>query len=100
MKWRGEVSPLVVLKRLAEALGAGSVQIFSLPETSLLYPLCLRLTDFLILVVGAPGVDYLCLSSHFNLSSIYLPLSWLNSVLFEFGIILIIGIYKNQGKHP
>ena len=23
-----------------------------------------------------------------------------NSVLFEFGIILIIGIYKNQGKHP
>ena len=24
----------------------------------------------------------------------------LNSVLFEFGIILIIGIYKNQGKHP
>ena len=32
--------------------------------------------------------------------SLFIEVCVYNSVLFEFGIILIIGIYKNQGKHP
>ena len=58
--------------------------------------------ELLIYIDTPSDIDKLtgAVKMDFFLSLLILPSVSINSVLFEFGIILIIGIYKNQGKHP
>ena len=57
-------------------------------EKKKLYPPFWEVNDSFFVKTLAPSIQ-----------ECFVP-SLVNSVLFEFGIILIIGIYKNQGKHP